>query len=153
MTARVGCGGYGVTIDPDVRTCTVDPSLTAEGKELVSWDEDKANKAIDEFCGGDYTVDPDKRQPPGGFSQYGTKDDGYPYQSYRWPDDSTDHITQIFVVFPETPQDLDGCAESKTFKVADDVEGCKKMLGQVIHDPDPCTLPLVRLQPAKLGTC
>lgn len=124
-----------------MRTCGIDPSLLAEGKELVAWDEEKAQKAIEEFCKGDWTVDPAVHVPtPGGFSQYGDQgeSEGMPYREYRYPDDSTDHITNIYVVFNESPPP--DCAEGKLFKIGDDQDKCKKKLNQVMNDPDHCEL-------------
>ena len=158
--AKVGCGSYNYVVDADGRSCAVDPSLLQEGKKLVTFDNDKAEKAIKEFCEGDFQVFPNVTQPPSGFSidgnigcheppkgdaahdQWETQcagmDFDYPYQMYRWPEESTDHITAIFVVFTTDPGPR--CRPSKEFKISDYKDQCKKLLAQVLADPDPCEL-------------
>ena len=140
-TANVGCGEYTAIIDPDQRSCGIDPKFLLEGKELVPWDDEKAKKAIDEFCDGDFTVKTDKYEPGNtGFSQYGDETDGLPYKEYRWPVDSTDHITNIWVYFPDPEKEPspDGCPEPKEFKISEVKEKCQKMLLQVLGTQDDC---------------
>ena len=124
--------------------------MLQEGKTLVSWDEEKAKKAIKEFCNDDnFVVDPAVKTEPPGFSQYGDSADfkGYPHGTYRWPDDSTDHITDIMVQFPDPP--YEGCNPSTKFKVQDHQAICEEMLGKVIYDPDPCESSLRELIPSR----
>ena len=62
-----------------------------------------------------------------------------PYQEYRWPDDSTDHITNIYVTYTEGDPP-EGCGDPVKFNIKDIPDKCKKMLTQVIYNPDHCEL-------------